>query len=358
MPRKRSVNQAEIARRLQISRTTVSRSLSNHPAISAVTRAKVQAMAASLGYRHVPTRVIRSGRQGRSITIGVVIGVPACDTAMATFPMVLRGIQERAQVDHVAVDVVTEDPSVWDPRAARQPLFRRIRERRWRGLILMYPFPPESVDQIARRISTVSVLSEYDHLAVDTVDTDHADIAGMVRHLAAAGHERIGFVSWRYRVGGRWALRRFGAFAEGMFQLGLELRADWVANIHRESNRCETPEAVAAFVAQRLRRDGVTAWVCAADHQAYQLIGDLRAVGIEVPRDCSVTGFDGIAPPPGMPRLTTLGVAHEDIGSSAVARLLSRILHPTAPRRKILVETRLVEGGTVGPPGAVGNTDL
>jgi LacI family transcriptional regulator len=40
-------------------------------------------------------------------------------------------------------------------------------------------------------------------------------------------------------------------------------------------------------------------------------------------------------------------VAHEDIGQSAVARLLSRIMHPTAPRRKILVEAQPVEGETI-----------
>ena len=51
-----------------------------------------------------------------------------------------------------------------------------------------------------------------------------------------------------------------------------------------------------------------------------------------------------------MPQLTTLAVAHADIGASAVSRLLSRILHPTSPRRKILVETSLVEGTTIAAP--------
>ena len=54
-----SINQNLIAEKLKISRTTVSRSLANHPAISAETRAKVQSMAEELGYRQSPGRASR-----------------------------------------------------------------------------------------------------------------------------------------------------------------------------------------------------------------------------------------------------------------------------------------------------------
>jgi LacI family transcriptional regulator len=76
------------------------------------------------------------------------------------------------------------------------------------------------------------------------------------------------------------------------------------------------------------------------------------ARGVRVPQDCSVTGFDGLEPPPGFRRLASIRVPHEDIGSSALARLLNRIVHPKAPRRKILVEGMLVEGETIAPPPA------
>ena len=44
-------------------------------------------------------------------------------------------------------------------------------------------------------------------------------------------------------------------------------------------------------------KDGVTAWVCAADHVAYDLIAHLEASGIKVPQHVSVVGFDGISSP-------------------------------------------------------------
>jgi len=109
-------------------------------------------------------------------------------------------------------------------------------------------------------------------------------------------------------------------------------------------------DKITDYVIDKIKHDGVTAWVCAADHQAYRLMDELQARGIRVPEDCSVTGFDGLEPPQTMRRLASIRVPHEDIGASAVARLLSRIVHPKAPRRKILVEGLLVEGETIAPP--------
>lgn len=355
----KKLNQKQLAKLLNLSRTTISRSLSNHPTIPPKTRERVQALAANLGYKRVPTRVVRRSKNNKPLRIGVLVGMPTVNFGMATYPAVLQGIRDRAAADRVSVSVINQDPTELNSQNFRQPIFRQIRASDWRGLILVYPFAAEFVDEISRRISTVSALTEYDHLAIDTVDTDHSDIIGVIARLAQFGHRQIGFVTWKYAVGGRWASRRFAAYAEGIFQYGLRFDSAWTVNMHRDQPAFGTHQAIADYVARLTRSGEVTAWVCAADHQAYQLIADLRERGIEVPRDCSVTGFDGITPPPGMPQLTTLGVAHSDIGSSAMNRLLNRILHATSARRKILVETEFVEGETVAPAGpeTPGSTD-
>jgi LacI family transcriptional regulator len=342
-------NQQQLARLLNLSRTTISRSLSNHPAIHPDTRAKVQSLAGKLGYRNTPTRAIRRSKQNKPLAAGVIIGVPSA-AVMVTFPAVLQGIRERAAIDHVSIDVVTQDPMGLNPDTLRQLVFRSVRANDWRGVILIYPFAPRVVDLISRKISTVSVLAEYDHLPVDIVETDHSDIIGLIGRLAALGHRRVGFVTWQYPVGGRWTSHRFAAYAEGIFQHGLEFNPLWTVNVHRDIPVLSDRHQIADYARRCTREHGVTAWVCAADHQAYQLIADLRDRGLRVPEDCSVTGYDGIEPPTGMPQLTTLGVAHSDIGGSSVSRLLSRLLHPTSPRRKILVETNFIPGATIAPP--------
>lgn len=348
----RSLNQQLLAKQLRLSRTTVSRSLSNHPAISAETRTRVQTLAAQLGYRSAPTRAIRKPRQAKPITFGVLIGTPLAATDLVTFPTILQGIRQRAAIDHVAIDVVCMNPTELTTEVGQRRIFRQIRAAGWRGVILIYPFAAETVRMLARKLCVVSVLTEYADVNIDVIDTDHGNVSWLVRELAQRGHRRIGFVSWHYPVGGLWAPRRYAAFAEGLAMQGLELNPAWVFNIHTARPSLTTPEALADAVAHATRHEGVTAWICAADHQAYQLVSDLRARGIRVPQDCSITGFDGNEPPPGLPQVATLTVPNEDIGASAVARLGSRLLNSTSPLCKILVETAFVPGATLAPPPA------
>ena len=345
------VNQDLIATRLNISRTTVSRSLANHPAISAETRAKVLSMADELGYRQSPGRAVRRhSKSSRALTIGVLIGIPAENVVMATFPYILKGIRERAEMERVKVDVYYQAPGDFHPEESRQSVFRHIRNGDWRGTVLIYPFAEAAVETISRKISTVSVLESYSQPGIDIIDTDDASaILSLVECLRAAGHQRIGVVSWTYPIGGHWVARRFSGYVEALFIHGLEFHPEWVFNVHKNSARL-TPAEVADAVARKIKDSGVTAWVCAADHQAYQLMQDLPARGIRVPEDCSITGFDGLEPTAGLRRVTSMRVPHEHIGSSALTRLINRIEHPASPRRKILVEAQLVQGESIAGP--------
>ena len=347
------VSHAIIAQQLGISRATVTRSLANHPAISAETRARVIAAADTLGYRPSPGRAVRNRKGGsRRLTVAVLIGleVPAEKAELTTYPQILKGIRERAEIERVHVDVHYTMPTAFHPENSPQDFFRLIRQGDWRGAILIYPFSEPSVETIAGKISTVGVLESYNSPGVDIIDTDDAfAVCSLAETLRAAGHERIGFLSWRYEIGGHWVARRFSGYVEALFQNDLPFNPDWVINVRRATGivpRGQEADAVARLV----REQGVTGWVCAADHQAYRLIEDLHARGIRVPQDCSITGFDGLEPPNGQPRVTSMRVPHEHIGASALSRLISRIQHPTSPRRKILVEAQLVNGATVAPP--------
>jgi LacI family transcriptional regulator len=296
--------------------------------------------------------VRRHTRGSRALTIGVLIGIPAEEVVMATFPHILKGIRDRAEMERVKVDVYYQAPGDFHPDESRQSVFRHIRNGDWRGTILIYPFAESAVEMIARKISTVAVLESYSHPGIDIIDTDDASaMVALVDRLHALGHRRIGFLSWDYPVGGHWVARRFSGYVEALFNLGLEFHPEWVLNVHKQVPRLK-PAGVTEAVVRHIRQDGVTAWVCAADHQAYPLMRDLQALGIRVPEDCSITGFDGLEAPAGLRPATSMRVPHEHIGSSALTRLVNRIQHPQAPRRKILVEAQLVEGETVAPPRA------
>jgi LacI family transcriptional regulator len=345
-----SIRQNIIAEKLNLSVATVSRSLGNHPSISEKTRSRVLQLARELGYRAAPARVALRAKRKKPITVCVLVGLQQNSSRLSTFPLILRGIQDRADFERVSIDVQYQDPGDFHPETGEEVGQRRIRESAKSGVILIYPYLPKAVEALARKSPVVSILEDYDELSIDSIDTNHhTGIVRMVDRLFALGHRRIGFVTWNYPLGGHWRIERFSAYVYGIFANGLEFNPQWVFNVHKSSPELNTGQ-IADAVFRRTREDGVTAWVCAADHQAYQLMIDLQLRGISVPDDCSVTGFDGIEPPPGLKPVASLRVPNEAIGAAALIRLINRLEHPSSPKRKILVETEFFEGETLAPP--------
>ena len=341
------INQQELARQLNLSQTTISRSLANHPAINAETKALVLETAAKMGYSQRIKRPAQGLAEQRPIVWGVLISMPrGANGASETFQEVLKGIADKSSFHDSILDVVYNEPDASDPAQ----LMRRIKTAKWSGVILIYPMDPKLAHAIANQTACVSIVENYRHDLIDSVDVDQSDgIISLIRKLHDQGHKRIGFLSWSYRVPTPWVLHRFGSYVEGLYLHGLEFNPQWVFNV-RPQERAE-PEDCARWAAE-LVRQGLTAIVCPADHQGYRLVADLASMGIRVPEDVSVTGFDGIVPPIGARQLATVKVPYEELGRSAVHQLLRRIEQPTAPRRHTLVDGDFVLGETLTHPAS------
>jgi DNA-binding LacI/PurR family transcriptional regulator len=343
----RVVSQQTIAKLLNLSPGTVSRSLSNDPAISDDTRAKVLQKAQEIGYNF--SRGGRRKTSGRTLTVGVIVGVRDSAPGTSTFPFILRGLQDKAAEEGITVEVRFQNPDHFDASQKGNEVFRQIRSSDWRGAIMIYPFAAEAIQAVVRRIPTVVALEDYVDLGVDSIDTDqNSGTLLLIEQLVKAGHKRIGFSAWVYPVPGHWTQRRFSAYMEGLYTHGLPFNPEFTINVDR-SKPVLSKDEISARVAALVRKKKVTAWVCAADHQAYPLIYDLQMHGIRVPEDCSVTGYDGIAPVAGMKQVATIRVPHEEIGASALSRLLYRMSRPTAFTAKLLLRAELCAGETIGP---------
>lgn len=343
------MNQKEIAERLKLSRTTVSRCFTNHPKINPETRARVFELAAELGYAYSPPRNNQEGRGAEKTTVAVLVGQPRnARVRVDTARRILAGISERLASEQLTLKVHYQDPAEFDlgPRARR--IIPGLNNAETLGFILLFPFKEESVANLIVKFPTICALDEYEDLELDCVDIDQTrGIAHMVNHLHGLGHRDLAFVSWKYTVPTPWVERRFGAFVENLYRYQLPFRKDRIVNVSRMGQI--EPEQVTERVMQMVR-GGVTGIVCAADHQAYPLVEALEARGIRVPGDVSVTGFDGVAPPAGRRQLTTVQMPFRDIGLSSVVSLLRRVSLPATPRRHILVGGRTIIGQTTGPP--------
>lgn len=203
------------------------------------------------------------------------------------------------------------------------------------------------LDTLAATARRPLVLADILHAGpCDQVTSDNHDGMGQaVQHLIGLGHRRIGFVGGPCN---RSLRERTDAFAFHIFRTGLMVPAAWV---HAGDGNIEhTATAVTTLLSSPERP---TALVCGSDYQAMAVLRAAHRLGLQVPRDLSVTGFDdcevaALATPP----LTTIRTDAAGIGRMAVRLLLSltRPADPAAQGCVVRVPTRLVERASTAPP--------
>lgn len=346
------VNQKAIADQLGISRATVSRCFTNHAGINATTRAKVFQLAADMGYTHTESRSPAVKKAKKQARINVLI----CSDTEEYFredydspgEQILVGVSEYAQAHKMQVDVDFIPPST---TSLDDPVFDQIkslRSRKNRGVLLIYPFSNEIIRDLSLKYPLVSLVDQLEHESIDCVDVDHCSgISLIMDQLVAKGHQRIGFYTRDYAIPASWSFRRYSAFVEKMARERLLLDPQDVIGIFPN-----TFDSVKTGIEQAYQRskDGVTAWVCAADHQAYDLIEGLAARGLKVPLDVSVTGYDGIHREDTASTLTTIEIPFRAIGMTGAERLASRIRKRFGGSQHVYISGKLQEGNTVAAP--------
>ncbi|WP_404308529.1 LacI family DNA-binding transcriptional regulator [Neorhodopirellula lusitana] len=343
------VNQQLIADRLKISRATVSRCFTNHPGINPKTRGKVFKLAAALGYNHLETRTGSGRERVKPAQFGVLVCTEVDDYLNTDYESpgekLIAGVSDQAILGDIQLDVHfvhPEDTSLTESSYAK---IDGLQQREWSGAILVYPFAPAIVDELNRLMPVVSLVEQYSGAPINCVDVDHhRGIAAIVRRLSDQGHQRIGFMSHHYDVDANWALRRHSAYVEEMTRLGNFIDPADVLNV-RPTERLDSEQTYARALERT--RFGVTAWVCAADHQAYGLIDFLNQRGIKTPADVSVTGFDGIEPPDWAPQLTTVSIPYYEIGQIGCKRLEELVSKRFGSAQHVMLDCAIRDGDTV-----------
>jgi len=344
-------NQQIIADRLGISKATVSRCFTNHAGINPATRAKVFQVAAEIGYHHLESRsrANLSHRKKNPLSFSVLICSETEEYHRTDYRSpgeeLLAGVSEFTQTNKIQLDVDFVSPTI---TSTTDPLFKKIqslRSRKNRGIILIYPFADSLVKELSGRFPIVSLVDQVKHESLDCVDVDHhSGISKMIDHLVEMGHERIGFYTRDYAIEASWSFRRYSAFLEKMARLKKEVRQEDILGIYPN-----TFQGIEDSMSQAIKQTnaGVTAWICAADHQAYDLIKALQLNGMNVPEDVSVTGFDGIQQKPGDLQLTTIEIPFHSIGLTGAERLAKRIKKRFGGRQTISISGNLKIGNSV-----------
>ncbi|WP_291413865.1 LacI family DNA-binding transcriptional regulator [Actinophytocola sp.] len=301
----------DVAALAGVSVGTVSNVLNRPHLVSEATRCRVQSAIDELGF--VRNETARQLRAGRSRTIAYVV----MDAANPFFNDVARGVEDAARAEGIAVYLCNSNQDA----AREREYLERLREQRVQG-VLITPIDPRG-ERLAEMPGRGTPVVLVDCQAPDPTWCSVAvdDVLGgelAVTHLLEAGHERIAFVGGprsvpqvrdRYR-GAQRALAVAGRPSSALVLL--ETLALQVAEGRRAGERLAGLPSAAR----------PTAAFCANDLLALGLLQAMTRLGMSVPADLAVVGYDDIefAEAAAVP-LTSVRQPRELLGRTA-ARLL------------------------------------
>jgi DNA-binding LacI/PurR family transcriptional regulator len=276
----RSITIKELALRADVSHSTVSRALNNHPALARETVERIQQLARDLNY--VPSHFARGLKTNRSHMLGVIVH----RIADPFYGEVLGGIQSVAHQFQYSMFV-----SAFESDMERQAcLIRGVFGRQVDALIIGDSFfTPEQVNELEIQAPTVFIHNRATEVLPHSIYHDDMNATrALTRHLLDLGHRRIAF-GGNQRGGLLYQQRREGVVAE-LESAGLELRSEY--DLVAPDGQMSSGACLANQLLNLPERP--TAILCFNDMQAIGVMQTLQQASLRIPEDISVTGFDDI----------------------------------------------------------------
>jgi len=313
------------------------------------TRARILAAAERLRYR--PNAAARALAERRMHAIGVAAVVDVGGELNHYFLSVFNGILEAATRHRQNTTVFTL--ADWEKDAARLP---GLCDGRIDGLILIAPvLSPAAVRALPDHTPVVALHANMPIPGSVNLESDEeAGAQDMVRHLIGLGHRRILHVTGQRGLLG--AERRIQGYRRALAAAHIPFKAEWLVDAGYEMD--DGRRALHGWLKRCAGRPLPQAVFCGNDAGAIGCMEALAEVGVRVPEDVSVAGFDDtLAARTTVPQLATVRQPLHAMGSRAVEVVLSR-LRPQPGRRGIgfqqtvVFPTELVLRASVGPPPA------
>ncbi|WP_202879621.1 LacI family DNA-binding transcriptional regulator [Serinicoccus kebangsaanensis] len=320
------VRMEDVARTAGVSVATVSKVVNNRYGVSAATSSRVQEVIEQLGYQ------ASLGAQSLRSTRTNIIGVLVAEFEPFSTEL-LKGVSESvldSGYELLAFAGATQGTSVgWERRS-----LSRLGGTLIDGAIIVTP-------TVVATGGSIPVVAIDPHTGTSDIPSVYSDnVAGArsaTEHLISCGHTRIGMIRGREDL--ESARLREQGFRAAMADAGLEIDETLLAT---GSYRAESADGPARLLLDR--RDRPTAVVAANDLMALRTMTVAGELGLGVPDDLSVVGFDNIPESAlSQPPLTTVAQPLREIGSTALRMLLELLAGRVPERPHVRLETRLVE---------------
>lgn len=331
----------DIAKMCGVSVATVSKALNDKADIGEDTKKRIKEVAKSMGY--FPQYYARAIRMNKSFNIGVLF----MDEGMSGlthdyFANILNSFKVTAESKGYDITFINSSKKYKKGKTY-------LEHCRYRGLdgvvIACIHFDnPEVIELVESDVPVVTIDHKYNgHIAV--MSNNFAGMKELVEYVISMGHKKIAYIFGDVTS---VTQQRLESLRKTTKAHGIVLPDEYLC-----SSEYRNLELAAKYTKQLLElKDRPTCIIYSDDYSAVGGIGQIRAMGLQIPEDISVAGYDDIFIASQLkPRLTTVAQDTEKIGKKAAEKLIALIEKKNVSMRPYVVNTELQTGESVGRIG-------
>ncbi len=333
------VSLKDISVRCGVSIATVSKALNDHKDVSTQTKERIIKTAKEMGY--FPNSQARALKTNRTYNLGVMFSDEAGrGLTHEFFAKVLNSFKTEAEQSGYDITFINKNIG-----GRKMSTYEHCRYRNVDGIVIICTdFSDPDVYEVINGELPVVTIDHIFECRSAVVSNNEAGMEELVKYVHSLGHTKLGFVQ-----GKRSAVmeKRLGGFCKACMSLGLEI--DQSKLVCAEYHSPQLTYEVTWKMMQQPDRP-----TCVFMPDDYSAIGGYNAIkdlGLRIPDDVSVVGYDGIEFCDYLsPMLTTYRQNTAEIGAQAARKLIAQIDNPTTTFTEvIIVEGEIREGGSVKP---------
>ncbi|MBP3578382.1 MAG: LacI family DNA-binding transcriptional regulator [Lachnospiraceae bacterium] len=331
------VSMKDIAAACGVSVATVSKALNDHSDIGEETKQHIKEVARDMGYS--PNSLARALKTNRTYNIGVLF-VDEAQSGLTHdyFSQVLDSFKRTVEEKGYDITFIN------NKGRSHVSYLEHCRYRGFDGVMIACVdfYDPQVIELVRSNLPLVTI----DHVFNSRISVMSDNVGGMqqlLEYVYSQGHRRIAYIHGADSAVTRERLASFYHTAE---KLGLEVPDEYIKEApYRDS--WGTGERTKELLKLKVPP------TCILYPDDFASLGGLNAIaelGLRVPEDISVAGYDGIRISRHLsPKLTTLKQDTKSIGSKAGEKLISLIEHPKSTLiEQIVIKGGVYAGGTVG----------
>jgi LacI family gluconate utilization system Gnt-I transcriptional repressor len=310
---RRAPTMKDLARRAGVSPITASRALSDSTAVKYETAKRVRQAAEELGYLRNHAARTFSARGSRLVSLIVP------NVSNSVFALTIEGLNDVLSAAGYSIVIGYSGYSKYE----EERLLRSLLGYQPEGVILTGLTHTDGTRELLRRFAKPVV--EIWNLGLECIDvavgfSNFEAAASMTRYLVGQGHRHLAYAGGTQTDNDRTQAREAG-FRHVLKQAGLPVREDLISSLPME---LESGSWLAQTIARMKHRPD--ALFAASDIIAAGFILECSRIGIRVPFDIAVAGFDDTPLAHAIePRLTTVYIPQRQIGMVAAETILSKI---------------------------------